>query len=435
MEIRGLNKENILKISNAKGEEDWVRDYRLKSFENFKKLKKPDFGPKFEIDYDNLLLYKANDGKAVSRWDNLRENLRCQMEELGVIDSEKYLAGMGVQYESEVVYQNMLNELDELNIIFCSIEDAIKNHSNLVKKYMGKLIKNDEHIYSALNSALFSGGSFIYVPPNTKLDRPLQSYFRIDTENLGQFERTLIIVDDNSEISYIEGCTAPLYSSESLHAANVEVYLGKNSKCRFTTVQNWSENVINMVTERALLEENAEMVWIDGNIGSKYTMKYPSCILKGDNSKGVCISVSVSKDGQIQEGGSNMIHLGKNTESMLISKSISKGTGVANYRGKTKITKNALNSTAMVKCDSLLLGKNSRSDAYPNNLCDNSSSSIEHEATISRINDDKLFYLMSRGISKNQAENLIILGFIDEFKEELPMEYAVELNHLLKEIL
>jgi FeS assembly protein SufB len=436
LKIVGLNKENIIKISKLKKEADWVLNYRLESYENFLKLKEPNFGPKINIDLDNMTLYKYDeDKKSVTNWENVRENIKCQMDELGVTSSEKYLGGMGIQYESEMVYQSLKKELEDKNIIFCSIEDAIKNHSDLVKKYLGKLIKNDEHRYSALNSTLFSGGSFIYVPKNTILNRPLQSYFRIDTENLGQFERTLIIIDDNSKASYIEGCTAPITSLDSLHAANVEVYVGKNSSFRFTTVQNWSNNVINMVTERALVEENAEMIWIDGNIGSKVTMKYPSCVLKGDNSSGTCVSVSLAGDNQIQEGGSNMIHIGKNTKSKMISKSISKGEGIANYRGKTVIKKDADNSCAMIKCDSLLIDKDSRSDAYPNNICLNSSSSIEHEATISKIDNNKLFYLMTRGISKDMAENLIILGFLSEFKEELPLEYAVELNHLLKEVL
>ena len=436
MKIVGLNKENIIKISKLKGEEEWVLNYRLESYNEFLKLKEPSFGPKVEVDLENMTLYKyEEEKKSVSNWENVRKNIKCQMDELGVTSSEKSLGGMGIQYESEMVYQSLRKDLEDKNIIFCSIEDAIKNHPELVKKYLGKLIKNSEHRYSALNSALFSGGSFIYVPKNTVLDRPLQSYFRIDTENLGQFERTLIIIDDNSKASYIEGCTAPISSIDSLHAANVEVYVGKDSYFRFTTVQNWSTNVINMVIERALVEEGGEMVWIDGNIGSKITMKYPSCVLKGDNSIGTCVSVSLANKNQIQEGGSNMIHIGKNTKSKMISKSISKGSGIANYRGNTIIKESADNSLAMIKCDSLLMDKNSRSDAYPNNISMNSNSSIEHEATIAKIDKNKLFYLMSRGISKNTAENLIILGFLSEFKEELPLEYAVELNHLLKEVL
>ncbi len=284
----------------------------------------------------------------------------------------------------------------------------------------------------ALNGSVFSGGSFIYIPKNTKLDRPLQSYFRISSKELGQFERTLIIVDDNSDLHYIEGCTAKSYSESNLHAAVVEIYVGKNSKCRYTTIQNWSNNVYNLVTKRALVEENGSMEWIDGNIGAYKNMKYPACILKGDNSSGICITIGVAKDNQIQDTGAKMIHLGKNTTSNIISKSIASNGGIANYRGKVYIDKNATNSTSLVKCDTLILDSASKSDTYPNNICNNKTSFIEHEATVSRISEDKLFYMMSRGISKEKAIELIVLGFTERFKEELPMEYAVELNALLK---
>jgi len=317
-----------------------------------------------------------------------------------------------------------------------SLEKAVKRYYldsyDLVKKYFGKIVSYTENKFAALNAAVFSGGSFIYVPKNTVLDRPLQSYFRINSKNMGQFERTLIIVDDNSSLHYVEGCTAPSYSESSLHAAIVEIYVGKNSKCRYSTVQNWATNVYNLVTKRALVDEAGVMEWIDGNIGSKVTMKYPCCVLKGDNSRGTCITISVAKSGQEQDSGARMIHIGKNTKSNIVSKSIAGNGGNATYRGKVEIKKNALNSDAMVKCDSLILDDKSISDTIPTNIVGNITSNIEHEATVSKISDDVLFYLMSRGIPEERATELIVLGFIDEFKSELPMEYAVELNQLIK---
>ena len=312
---------------------------------------------------------------------------------------------------------------------------AMKQYPDLVKKYFSKIVSSADNKLAALNGAVFSGGSFIYIPPNTTLDRPLQSYFRINSRGMGQFERTLIIVDDNSHLHYVEGCTAPTYSDSSLHAAVVEIYVGKNSTCRYSTVQNWAPNVLNLVTKRAVVEENGVMEWIDGNIGSKATMKYPACILKGDNSSGTCITISVATHEQQQDSGARMIHIGKNTSSTIISKSIARLGGNATYRGKVDIKESAINSKAIVKCDSLILDKDSKSDAYPTNICRTSLSNLEHEATVSRISEDNLFYLMSRGISEEKATELIILGFIERFREELPMEYAVELNQLLKRMI
>jgi len=342
------------------------------------------------------------------------------------------MGGMGVQYESEVIYHSMIKELEEKKVIFTSIEVAMREYPDLVKKYFGKIVNNGENKFAALNGAVFSGGSFIYVPPNTKLERPLQSYFRINSRNMGQFERTLIIVDDNSDLHYIEGCTAPTYSESSLHAAVVEIYVGKNSKCRYSTVQNWANNVYNLVTKRAMVDEDGTMEWIDGNIGSRVTMKYPCCVLKGDRSKGTCITISVAGNGQIQDTGARMIHLGKNTKSNIISKSIARNGGNATYRGKVLINTGAEKSDASVKCDTLILDEISKSDTIPVNSCFNLTSSIEHEATVSKVSEDNLFYMMSRGIPRERAMDLIVLGFIDKFREELPMEYAVELNQLIK---
>ena len=432
MEIVGLSEDNIRKISKIKHEEQEVLDFRLKSYELFKKLDMPNFGPKFELDFDKVIYYKSQEKGINSNWDKIDNNIKCEFQSLGVIDSEQYMDGMGVQYESEVIYHNMIQELVQKNVIFTSIEMAMKQYPDLVNKYFSKIVSSADNKLAALNGAVFSGGSFIYIPPNTTLDRPLQSYFRINSRGMGQFERTLIVVDDNSHLHYIEGCTAPTYSDSSLHAAVVEIYVGKNSSCRYSTIQNWAPNVLNLVTKRALVEENGVMEWIDGNIGSKCTMKYPACILKGDNSSGTCITISVATHDQQQDSGARMIHIGKNTTSTIISKSIARLGGNATYRGKVEIKPSAINSKSIVKCDSLILDKESKSDAYPTNICETALSNLEHEATVSRISEDKLFYLMSRGIPEEKATELIILGFIEKFREELPMEYAVELNQLLK---
>ena len=433
MEIKGLTKDNIIKISTHKKEEAWVKDYRIKSYEYFEKMNKTlPFGPKFSLNFDDIIYYKSATDELTDDWNKVMKPIKSELDKLGVLESEQYMDGMGVQYESEVIYHNMLKELTDKKVIFTSIDNAIKEYPDLVKKYFGKIVKNTDNLYAALNSSVFSGGSFIYIPPHTKLNRPLQSYFRINSKGMGQFERTLIIVDDDSELHYIEGCTAPTYATSSLHAAVVEIYVGKNSKCRYTTIQNWAPNVYNLVTKRALVEENGTMEWIDGNIGSKLTMKYPCCILKGDNSTGTCISIAVASNNQIQDTGARMIHLGKNTHSKIVSKSISKSGGNATYRGDVKIKEEARDSYSMIKCDTLILDKYSISDTIPTNIVSNNSSTIEHEATVSKINDANIFYLESKGIPKEKCEEIIVLGFLEEFRKELPMEYAVELNQILK---
>ena len=434
MEIIGINEENVRAISDKKNEDSWVLKYRLDSYKKLEKLDMPSFGPEIDLDFNKIIYYKSNetDDMIASDWNNVLKPVVNELDSLGVLESEIHMGGMGVQYESEVIYHSMLKELEEKKVVFTSIEMAMKNYPDLVKKYFGKIVNNNENKFAALNSAVFSGGSFIYVPPNTKLDRPLQSYFRINSKNMGQFERTLIIVDDNSDLHYIEGCTAPTYSESSLHAAVVEIHVGKNSRCRYSTVQNWANNVYNLVTKRASVEENGTMEWIDGNIGSKVTMKYPCCVLKGDNSKGTCITISVAGNGQIQDTGARMIHIGNNTTSNIISKSIARNGGNATYRGKALINTSSNNSVANVKCDTLILDGVSWSNTIPVNSCFNINSSIEHEATVSKISEENLFYMMSRGISRERAMDLIILGFIEKFREELPMEYAVELNQLIK---
>ena len=434
MEIIGINEVNVKKISEIKKESKKIRDFRLDSFNNFINISMPEFGPDFNIDFDKIIYYKndSRDEEIKNDWNNVLKPIVDELDSVGVLESETHMGAMGVQYESEVIYHSMIDELKKKKVIFTSIEVAMREHPDLIEKYFGKIVRNDENKFAALNGAVFSGGSFIYVPKNTKLDRPLQSYFRINAKNMGQFERSLIIVDDNSDLHYIEGCTAPTYSDSSLHAAVVEIYVGKNSKCRYSTIQNWATNVYNLVTKRALVDEGGTMEWIDGNIGSCLTMKYPCCVLRGDNSNGTCITIGLASSNQIQDSGARMIHLGKNTKSMILSKSIAKNGGVANYRGKVYIDKNATNSEALVKCDSLIIDDKSRSDTIPDNACYNEDSHLEHEATVSKISEDNLFYLMSRGISRDRAEELIVLGFIEKFREELPMEYAVELNQLIK---
>ena len=433
MEIKGLTKDNILKISEHKKEASWVKDYRLQSYEYFTKTnKKLPFGPEFNLNFDDIIYYKSTTDELTDDWNKVLKPIKSELDNLGVLESERYMDGMGVQYESEVIYHNMIKELVDKKVIFTSIDNAIKEYPDLVKKYFGKIVKNNDNLYASLNGAVFSGGSFIYIPPHTKLERPLQSYFRINSKGMGQFERTLIIVDDDSELHYIEGCTAPTYATSSLHAAVVEIYVGKRSKCRYTTIQNWAPNVYNLVTKRALVEEDGTMEWIDGNIGSKLTMKYPCCILKGDNSSGTCITISVASNNQIQDTGARMIHLGKNTSSKIVSKSIARDGGNATYRGDVKLKEDATNSYSMIKCDTLILDKDSISDTIPTNIVSNTTSTIEHEATVSKISDESIFYLESKGIPKDKCEELIILGFLEEFRKDLPMEYAVELNQLLK---
>ena len=432
MELKGLNEENIKAISQHKKEASWITEYRLKSYEKFREINNPSFGPNYDIDYNKIIYYKSNDNDIKADWNDIEKNVKNEFDDLGVIKSEENLDGLGVQYESEVIYHNMLQEVKNKHVIFTSIEDAMKKYPDIVKKYFGKIVSNTDNKFAALNSSVFSGGSFIYIPPNTTLDRPLHSYFRINSKSMGQFERTLIVVDDNSSLHYVEGCTATTYSESSLHAAVVEIYVGKNSKCRYSTIQNWATNVFNLVTKRALVEENGTMEWIDGNIGSKVTMKYPACILKGDNSSGTCITISVAGKNQQLDSGARMIHLGKNTTSQIISKSIAKHGGNATYRGDVVIKESAENSEALVKCDTLILDSISKSDTYPNNSCNNTTSSLIHEATVSKISEENIFYLMSRGLSREKATELIMLGFIERFREELPLEYAVELNSLLK---
>lgn len=431
---KGLSEDVIRQISKQKREPEWMLEYRLKAYHKFLELDNPSYGPDLsEIDFNDFTYYIKPSDKVEKDWDDVPSTIKETFEKLKIPEAEaKYLAGVSTQYESEVVYHNMLKEVEEAGIIFYDTDTALKLVPDIFKEYFGKVVSYADNKYAALNAAVWSGGSFIYVPKNTKLDKPLQSYFRINSELMGQFERTLIIVEEGSDLHYIEGCTAPRYSKDSLHAAVVEIYVKKGGKCRYSTIQNWSSNIINLVTKRAYVEENGVMEWIDGNIGSHLNMKYPACILAGPYAKGVCISVAVATKQQYQDAGAKMIHLAPHTSSTIISKSLSRLGGKVNYRGLVSMGKNADFSKAKIECDTLILDDISSSDTIPSNIMLNDTSTIEHEATVSKISEEQLFYLMSRGLSKDEASQMIVLGFIEPFTKELPMEYAVELNQLLK---
>lgn len=431
---KGLNEDVIKFISHAKGEPEFMLNYRLESYKQFIKLKNPTWGPDLSgIDFDEYTYYVKSTKESASNWENVPTKIKDTFAKLGIPEAEaKYLSGTSTQFESEVVYHKNLKELDDLGVIFCDTDTALKKYPELFKKYFGTIVPKSDNKYAALNSAVWSGGSFIYVPKGVKVEKPVQSYFRINSEKVGQFERTLIIVDDGADIHYVEGCTAPIYSKDSLHAAVVEIYVGKNAKCRYSTVQNWSNNIINLVTKRARVMENGLMEWIDGNVGSGLNMKYPACILEGDYAKGTTVSIAFAAKDQYQDTGAKMIHLGKYTTSNIISKSICRAGGVVNYRGLVSSSKNAKYAKSHVECDTLILDEISKSDTIPTNIAKNSDMYIEHEATVSKVNEDQLFYLMSRGLTEDEATEMIIMGFIEPFSKELPMEYAVELNRLIK---
>lgn len=430
----GLNDDVVIAISKHKNEPDWMLQYRLDSLHKFFKMPMPDYGPDLSfMDFQSLNYYtQVSKGDGTS-WDDVPKSVKKTFEKLGIPEAEqKYLSGVTTQYESEVVYHNMLEEVQSKGVIFLSTDMGLQMFPEIFKKYFGTVIPNTDNKFAALNGAVWSGGSFIYVPKGVKLEKPLQSYFRINNEKTGQFERTLIIVDEGADIHYVEGCTAPIYSKESLHSGVVEIVVLKNARCRYSTVQNWSNNIINTVTQRALVKENGLMEWVDGNIGSMRNMKYPACILEGDGARGTAISVAVGGKNQFQDNGARMIHIGKNTSSTIISKSICKNGGVANYRGTVRIMPTADNAHAHEECDTLILDDISKSDTYPKNELRNGTSFIEHEATVSKISEEELFYLQSRGISEEDATQMIIMGFIEPFSKELPMEYAIELNRLIK---
>ena len=430
----GLTEDVVRQISKLKNEPEWMLEFRLKAFKAFQEMPMPSFGPDLSmLNFDSYTYFTRMANGETKNWEEVPETVKNTFQKLGIPEAEqKYLAGVSTQYESEVVYHNMLKEVEEKGVIFLSTDMGLKLYPEIFKKYFGTVVPIRDNKFSALNGACWSGGSFVYVPKGVHLEKPLQSYFRINNEKTGQFERTLIIVDEGADVHYVEGCTAPSYSKESLHSGVVEIVVLKNAKCRYSTVQNWSTNIVNLVTQRAICYEGASMDWIDGNVGSGTNMKYPAVILAGEGAKGTCISIAVAGKGQYQDAGSRMIHLASNTSSTIISKSIVKGGGTANYRGTVRHMKNAKNCRSHVECDTLILDDKSYSDTIPNNEVKNNTSYIEHEATVSKISEDQLFYLMSRGISEKDATQMIIMGFIEPFSKELPMEYAVELNQLIK---
>lgn len=431
---KGLSEDVVRKISKAKNEPKWMLDFRLDSYKKFLEIDNPNYGPDLSnINFDDITYYIKASEKTTNSWNDVPDKIKETFERLGIPEAErKFLAGVSTQFESEVVYHSNQKELDEQGVIYLDTDEGLKRYPEIFKKYFGTIIKNNDNKYAALNSAVWSGGSFIYVPKGVHVKKPLQSYFRINEKEMGQFERTLIIVDEGASVNYVEGCSAPLYSKDSLHAAIVEVVVLKDATCRYTTIQNWSSNVLNLVTQRAEVYENGHMQWIDGNIGSRLNMKYPSCVLKEQNAKGTNISIAFASTNQNQDVGAKMIHLAPNTTSSIISKSISRGGGTVNYRGKVYFDKLAKGAKSHIECDTIILDEHSFSDTIPINIVKNDDCFLEHEATVSKVSEEQLFYLMSRGLTEEEATELIVMGFIEPFAKELPMEYAVELNQLIK---
>jgi len=431
---RGLSPELVAAISEHKNEPQWMRDYRLKSLEYFMARPLPDWGGNVaEIDFENIFYYIRPTEKQANSWEDLPADIKDTWDKLGIPEAEKkYLAGVGAQYESEVVYHKLKEDLEKQGVLFLDMDSGLREHEELVKQYFGTIIPSNDNKFSALNSAVWSGGSFIYVPPGVHIDMPLQAYFRINAENMGQFERTLIIVDEDAFVHYVEGCTAPIYSSDSLHSAVVEIIVKPRGRCRYTTIQNWSTNVYNLVTKRAVAYENATMEWVDGNLGSKLTMKYPAIWLMGEGAHGEVLSIAFAGKGQHQDAGGKAVHVAPNTTSVITSKSISKDGGRAGYRGLLEVAKGASGSKSKVVCDALILDDASRSDTYPYMRIDEDNVDIGHEATVSKIGEEQLFYLMSRGLSEAEASAMIVSGFVEPITKELPLEYAVELNRLIQ---
>lgn len=433
---KGLTEKIVRDISRMKNEPAWMLEERLKALDIFNKKPMPHWGNSEllnEIDFANIHYFVRSSDRQGRDWDEVPENIRNTFDRLGIPEAEqKFLAGVTAQYESEVVYHSVHKELEDQGVIFTDMDTALREHPELVKKYFGTIIPSSDNKFSALNTAVWSGGSFIYVPKGVKVAIPLQAYFRINTENMGQFERTLIIADEGASVHYIEGCTAPTYSSDSLHSAVVELLAMEGATIRYTTIQNWSNNVFNLVTKRAVAEKNAVVEWVDGNLGSKLTMKYPAVLLKGEGARGEVLSIAWAGKGQHQDAGAKIMHLAPNTSSVITSKSISKDGGRSTYRGLIKVLPGCTGVKSNVRCDALLMDPESRSDTYPTMQVDEKNVNIEHEATVSKISDEQLFYLMSRGLSEEEARLMIVNGFIEEFTKELPMEYSVELNKLIQ---
>ncbi|MBP9818016.1 Fe-S cluster assembly protein SufB [Candidatus Shapirobacteria bacterium] len=429
----GLTPEIVQTISEMKNEPKWMLDFRMKSLMIFEEKKMPTWGADLStINFGSIHYFVKATDKSEKSWEDVPKEIKDTYDKLGIPEAEKqYLGGVKAQYESEVVYGSLMKRFTDMGIVFCGMDEAIEKYPELVKEYLGTLIPPGDNKFAALNSAVWSGGSFIYVPKGVKVDLPLQAYFRINTANMGQFERTLMIIDEDAYVHYVEGCTAPIYSTDSLHVAVVEIFVKKGGRCRYTTIQNWSKNVYNLVTKRAKVEEDGVMEWIDGNLGSKITMKYPAVFLVGKRAHGEILSVAVSGGGQHLDAGAKCVHLAPDTTSRVISKSISFGGGRASYRGLIQINPGAKRSRSKVVCDALILDKNSRSDTYPVNKILESEVTLEHEATVSKIGEEQLFYIMSRGFEEHEAEAMIVNGFIEPISKELPMEYSVELNRLI----
>lgn len=432
---KGLNRQTVEAISTLKNEPQWMLDFRVKAYEAYEKKAMPKWGNQgvlTNIDFDEIYYYVKPSEQSENNWDDVPEKIKKTFDKLGIPEAEKkFLAGVSAQYDSEVVYHSMKGDLEAQGVVFLDMGSAVQQHPDLVQKYFASVIPPTDNKFAALNSAVWSGGSFIYVPPHTTVEVPLQAYFRINAQNMGQFERTLIIADEGSSVHYIEGCTAPVYTTDSLHAAVVELVALKDAKIRYSTIQNWSNNVLNLVTKRAVAHEGASVEWVDGNIGSKLTMKYPCVILKGERAHGEVLSVAFAQDGQHQDTGAKMIHSAPNTTSRVVSKSISKGAGRASYRGLVRVNPGATNCKTDVTCDALLLDGASRTDTYPTMEILQQDAQVEHEARVSKLADEQLFYLESRGIDPEKAKLMIVNGFFEPFTKELPMEYAIELNRLI----
>ena len=431
---KGLSHEIVDEISQLKGEPQWMRDFRHKSLDLFLKRPMPTWGGDLStIDFDDIYYYIKPTEQAGATWEELPADIKDTFDKLGIPQAErKYLAGVGAQYESEVIYHKVREDLERQGVIFVDPNTGLREHEDLFRKYFATVIPPNDNKFAALNSAVWSGGSFIYIPKGVRVEIPLQAYFRINARNMGQFERTLIIADEDSYVHYVEGCTAPTYTTDSLHSAVVEIIVHKNARVRYTTIQNWSKNVYNLVTKRAVAHEGATMEWVDGNLGSKLTMKYPAVWLMGQHARGEVLSVAFASDGQHQDAGGKVVHVAPNTSSQIVSKSISKGHGRSTYRGLLKVNKGATNVKSNVRCDALLLDEASRTDTYPYIEIEEEDVEIGHEATVSKVGEEQLFYLMSRGLSESEAYTMIVSGFIEPIAKELPLEYAVELNRLIQ---
>ena len=431
---KGLSREVVRQISEMKGEPAWMLEFRLKALEHFLVRPMPTWGPDLSsLNLDEIYYYVRPVESEKKSWDDVPDTIKNTFDRLGIPEAEqKFLAGVGAQYESEMVYHSIQKHLEEQGVIFLSIEDGLRKHPDLFREHFGTVIPITDNKFAALNSAVWSGGSFIYVPPKIKVELPLQAYFRLNSANIGQFERTMIILDEGAQVHYVEGCTAPIYTTDSFHSGVIEIIVKKNARCRYTTIQNWSVNVYNLVTQRAIVQEGGTMEWVDANLGSKLTMKYPSCYLVGEGAHGEILSMAFAGAGQHQDAGGKVIHAAPNTSSKITSKSISKGGGRTSYRGLLKVYKGAEGSRSSVVCDALLLDPQSRSDTYPTIEIDENNVTVGHEASVSKVGEEQLFYLMSRGLSADEAATMVVSGFIEPLVKELPMEYAIEMNRLVQ---